>query len=46
MADWPYNTANWQRLRKLHLSAFPLYEGCLPHRITTANTVDHRLAIG
>ena len=45
MADWPYNTANWQRLRKAHLSIEPLCRGCLPHRITPANTVDHVRAI-
>ena len=41
MADWPYNTAAWQRLRKAHLSIEPLCRGCLPHRLTPANTVDH-----
>ncbi len=43
MADWPYNTANWKKLRKAHLSAFPWCEGCKamgkPHVL--ANTVDH-----
>lgn len=41
MAKWPYNTARWQKLRKLKLSAQPLCEGCRPHRMTPANTVDH-----
>lgn len=47
MAEWPYNTAAWKRLRKAHLSAFPWCEGCKamgkPHVL--ANTVDHRHAI-
>jgi 5-methylcytosine-specific restriction enzyme A len=40
MADWPYNTARWQRLRKRHLQLEPLCRGCKP-RIVAANTVDH-----
>ena len=47
MADWPYNTAKWQRLRAAHLSLFPFCEGHKamgnPHFI--ANTVDHRIPI-
>lgn len=47
MADWPYSTANWQRLRALKLSTEPFCEGCAamgrPHVI--ANTVDHSIAI-
>lgn len=47
MADWPYNSANWKRLRKAHLAAFPWCEGCKhmgkPHVL--ANTVDHRVPI-
>lgn len=47
MADWPYNTANWKRLRKAHLAASPWCEGCKamgkPHVL--ANTVDHRVPI-
>lgn len=46
MADWPYNTQAWQRLRRLKLSASPLCEECkLRHILIPANTVDHRLAI-
>lgn len=42
MADWPYNTARWQRLRKLHLSVEPMCRGCNGRgRLTLANTVDH-----
>ena len=40
MAEWPYNTARWQRLRKAHLAIEPLCRGCTP-RLTMANTVDH-----
>lgn len=46
MADYPYNTARWQRLRKRHLAMFPLCEGCeQAGRLTPANTVDHRVPI-
>lgn len=41
MANWPYNTARWQTVRSLKLAAQPLCEGCYPHRLTPANTVDH-----
>lgn len=41
MADWPYNTTAWKKLRKLKLAEQPLCEDCLPHRYTPANTVDH-----
>lgn len=40
MADWPYNTAAWLKLRKAHLSLEPLCRGCKP-RLVPANTVDH-----
>ena len=47
MADWPYNTARWQRLRRMHLARFPLCEGCevAGRGPVPANTVDHRHAI-
>lgn len=42
MAKWPYNTAQWQRLRQAKLAAEPLCESCAARgTITTANTVDH-----
>ena len=42
MADWPYNTQAWQRLRRLKLASAPLCEGCHAMGIVTpANTVDH-----
>ena len=41
MAEWPYSTARWQRLRKLKLSDQPQCEGCLPHRHVLASHVDH-----
>jgi 5-methylcytosine-specific restriction enzyme A len=44
MADWPYSTQRWQRLRKAQLAAFPLCEGCKPG-VVIANHVDHRRAI-
>ncbi len=46
MANWPYNTAAWQRLRKAKLSRDPLCEDCQAMgRITPANHVDHCHAI-
>lgn len=46
MADWPYNTAAWKRLREAHLSLYPMCEGCeAMGRMAMANTVDHRTPI-
>ena len=46
MADWPYNTAAWKRLRLAHLALVPECQGCAPMgRLTRANTVDHVHAI-
>ncbi|WP_414600418.1 HNH endonuclease [Brucella pseudogrignonensis] len=46
MADWPYNTAAWQRLRTAKLREKPLCQPCEARgQITTANTVDHIVAI-
>lgn len=42
MADWPYNTAIWQRLRRSKLSSQPLCEACsLRGAVRAANAVDH-----
>lgn len=43
MADWPYNTAAWARLRKAHLARFPWCEGhkAMGEPYVLANTVDH-----
>lgn len=46
MADWPYNTTTWKRLREAHLSLHPMCEGCeAMGRMAMANTVDHRVPI-
>lgn len=46
MADWPYNTTRWQRLRKRKLQRDPLCEDCKAiGTLRPANTVDHRHAI-
>lgn len=46
MADWPYSTSTWQRLRRAKLDASPLCEPCEKHgRLVPANTVDHVIAI-
>lgn len=42
MADWPYSTRTWARLRTAHLSIEPLCRSCKAMgKITLANTVDH-----
>lgn len=42
MADWPYNTAQWKKLRLIKLQADPLCESCVDAgRMAIANTVDH-----
>lgn len=45
MADWPYSTARWQRLRKLKLGTQPLCQACLPYRHMRASHVDHVHAV-
>ncbi len=46
MADWPYNTTTWARLRAAHLSIEPLCRGCRAEgRLSPANTVDHVVPI-
>ena len=47
MADWPYNTANWQKLRKAHLAIEPFCKGCeaMGNAYVIANTVDHVVPI-
>ena len=46
MADWPYSTARWQRLRLAHLDIEPTCRGCAAMgRLTRADTVDHVQAI-
>ncbi|WP_187968399.1 HNH endonuclease [Aquibium microcysteis] len=46
MADWPYNTGTWQRLRKAKLASDPLCYACgLRGRAVAAVAVDHVKAI-
>ena len=46
MANWPYNTAAWQRLRLAKLASDPLCQPCgMRGDLTIANTVDHVTAI-
>ncbi len=46
MADWPYSTAKWQRLRKAKLSESPLCETCERRgRKVIAGHVDHIVSI-
>lgn len=44
MADWPYNSQQWRRLRKHKLAESPLCERCLPS-VVPAVAVDHRTPI-
>jgi 5-methylcytosine-specific restriction protein A len=41
VADWPYNTKAWRKLRTYKLSLNPLCQYCLPSRLTAATVVDH-----
>lgn len=46
MADWPYDTAAWKRLRKAKLSEKPLCEPCdVRGRKVVAKHVDHIVSI-
>jgi 5-methylcytosine-specific restriction enzyme A len=46
MADWPYNTTAWQRLRRLKLQTTPLCEACAKlDRLVFAKAVDHIIAV-
>lgn len=46
MADWPYSTAAWARLRKAKLSEAPLCETCVMRgRQVIAEAVDHIVSI-
>lgn len=46
MAEWPYYTVNWQRLRRAKLATAPLCEACgLRGKLVLANAVDHITAI-
>jgi hypothetical protein len=46
LADWPYNTPTWRRLRKAKLAQRPFCEPCRARgRIVEANTVDHSKAV-
>lgn len=42
MADWPYSTAAWRKLRLAKLASAPLCQPCKARgNLTEANTVDH-----
>lgn len=46
MANWPYWTTQWQRLRYAHLSIEPACRSCRERgRLVMANTVDHVIPI-
>lgn len=46
MADWPYSTAAWQRLRRAKLSETPLCEPCARRGLhVIAEHVDHVVSI-
>src|SRR5688572_3546638 len=41
MAKWPYNTAQWRRVRREQLSLHPWCQYCRHGRLTIAREVDH-----
>jgi 5-methylcytosine-specific restriction endonuclease McrA len=46
MSEWPYNTAQWQHLRRLKLQENTLCETCLQvGRLEPAIAVDHVISI-
>ncbi len=46
MADWPYGTSAWQKLRLAKLASKPVCEPCEARGdVTVANTVDHMMPI-
>lgn len=46
MADWPYSTAQWRRLRALKLSTSPLCEPCsMRGDLVPGHHVDHVVSI-
>jgi 5-methylcytosine-specific restriction enzyme A len=46
VSSWPYNTANWQRLRTLKLQENALCELCFKQqRLVIAEAVDHIVSI-
>lgn len=46
MANWPYSTVRWQKLRRVKLSTAPLCEPCtMRGDVTAALHVDHVVAI-
>lgn len=46
MAEWPYSTTRWQKLRRSKLSTSPLCEPCeMRGEVTPALHVDHMVAI-
>lgn len=46
MADWPYNTSRWLKVRKLKLATDPLCYACLLRGVVVeAKAVDHVKAI-
>jgi 5-methylcytosine-specific restriction protein A len=46
MAEWPYNTQRWLRLRREKFRKHPLCEACLQvGRLEPATVVDHRVPI-
>jgi 5-methylcytosine-specific restriction protein A len=45
MAEWPYSTRRWQRIRKAKLQQSPLCEYCPAGTTTPASEVDHRVPV-
>lgn len=46
MADWPYNTSTWRKLRAAKLRSSPLCEHCIERQqFTPAKAVDHNVPV-
>jgi 5-methylcytosine-specific restriction endonuclease McrA len=46
MSGWPYNTAQWKKLRRVKLSTTPLCEPCERRgKLVSGHHVDHIVAI-
>jgi len=45
MAEWPYSTQRWQRLRRAKLAQQPICQDCAPRLVIPATDVDHVVPI-
>jgi len=46
MSQWPWNTTQWQELRRIKLQNYPLCEQCMKQgRLEVATVVDHNVGV-